>query len=90
MEDLSCSTPVDAVCIDGDPWEFPTSVSSAHRTIDAGRAINVASGLAIPAPPRLEENHSFAGYPHEDLEVINEFDPVAAWNSFAEQKKEQW
>lgn len=90
LENLSCTTPVDAVCIDSEPWEFPNSMISAQGTSNAGTALNATSGLAIVAPPRLEANHSFAGYPHEDLEVINEFDPVAAWNSFAEQKKEQW
>ena len=90
LGDLSSSTPVEAVCIESDPWEFPTCVISAHGMAGAETAVNAASGLVVPAPPSLEANHSFAGYPHEDLEVINEFDPVAAWNSFAEQKKEQW
>ena len=87
MEDLSYSTAVEAVCIDRDN---PTPAFSAHGKADAGTSVNATCGLAVPGPPRLEANHSLAGFPQEDLEVINEFDPVAAWNSFVVPKEEPW
>ena len=53
--------------------------------------VNDDAGLAILEPPQLEAKHSLCIDDHKkDLEVINDFDPVAAWNSFAVQKKEQW
>ena len=65
---------------------------SSYGTEDCtGAVVNDDAGLAILEPPQLEAKHSLCIDDHKkDLEVINDFDPVAAWNSFAVQKKEQW
>jgi len=49
---------------------------------DATGGTNV--GIMYPPPPRLEAKHSLCiGDHHSDMELVKEFDPVAAWHSLS-------
>lgn len=48
------------------------------------------SVMSAPPPPLVAQHSLCAGDHQADMEVIKEFDPVAAWNTFAVQKKDEW
>lgn len=73
------------------PWDDSPMTAVGVVEHAAAAALAAVAGLTVPAPPYLEARHSLCvGDDKEDMEVIDEFDPIAAWNSFAEQKKEEW